>query len=259
MEPRPSLDNLKRTFVPPAELGTSRPRNVRLTAGGQAVVAATVVLLLAAMGVGTGMYRTAVRQAGERRAMAVEGVDTSGVVTRLWRGTDKEKQPWVSYRFAADGREFEGRVRISLSRWKSLQAGSPVPVRYLLSDPSRNFAAGRPPGVLPLWAPFVVAAAFCLLGVLCVVLIQIQRRLLMEGRVAPAVVTGHATHHTSHGGTFRSMTYMFPLLSGAAAKGKSNASGKLPVIGSVICVVYDPERPRRNQPYPLSLVRASRG
>jgi hypothetical protein len=50
------------------------------------------------------------------------------------------------------------------------------------------------------------------------------------------------------------MTYEFPLLSGAVASGKAGTSAKPPAIGSVICVIYDPESPKRNAVYPLSLV-----
>jgi hypothetical protein len=120
-------------------------------------------------------------------------------------------------------------------------------------------AAGVTPGAIPRWLPFVVAAAIAAIGMLCVYLIHIQRTLLMEGRAAPAVVTGHAKHQTPHGGTQRSLTYTFSLLSGATASGKSGTSSKPPAIGSVICVLYDPERPRRSMPYPLPLVRPARG
>jgi hypothetical protein len=119
-------------------------------------------------------------------------------------------------------------------------------------------ARGAPPGGLPLWLPFVVAAAIAVLGVSCAFLLRKHRVLLMDGRAAPAIVTSHKKVHTTHGGTHRSMTYTFPLLSGASATGTSPTSSKPPGIGTVICVLYDPERPRRSMPYPLPLVRIAR-
>lgn len=258
MGPRPPLESLQRTFVPPPELGTSRPRDVRLTGGGRAVVVATVILFMTALGVGTVMFRMAVRQADERRAFAGDGIDTTGDVVRLWRGSDEHKQPWVSYRYSAEGRAYEGRTKIGSSKWKALQVGSTVPVRYLRSDPGQSLAAGVRPDALPLWLPFVFGGAIAVMGALCIALIRVQRRLLMEGRAAPAIVTAHKKVHTSHGGTHRSMTYTFPLLSGATAVGKAGTSSKPPAIGAVICVLYDPERPRRSMPYPLQLVRPRR-
>jgi hypothetical protein len=39
------------------------------------------------------------------------------------------------------------------------------------------------------------------------------------------------------------------------ASGKSGTSSKPPAVGTVICVVYDPDRPSRNRVYPLALVK----
>ena len=45
------------------------------------------------------------------------------------------------------------------------------------------------------------------------------------------------------------------LLSGAVRKGHSSANKRsVPAVGSVICVIYDPDNPRRNAVYPFSLV-----
>jgi hypothetical protein len=45
------------------------------------------------------------------------------------------------------------------------------------------------------------------------------------------------------------------VLSGATSTGKAGTSSKPPAIGTVITVVYDPDRPARSQVYPVSLVR----
>ena len=74
-------------------------------------------------------------------------------------------------------------------------------------------------------------------------------RLLAEGRPAPGRVTGFKKADEA----FR-VQYEFRLLNGALAKGKVNRS-KPPVVGAPLCVLYDPENPRRNALYPLSLVR----
>jgi hypothetical protein len=51
------------------------------------------------------------------------------------------------------------------------------------------------------------------------------------------------------------MRYEFSVLSGAVVSGRRSSSSKPPEIGSTIWVLYDPERPKLNRPYPLSLVR----
>jgi hypothetical protein len=112
----------------------------------------------------------------------------------------------------------------------------------------------RPGGGMPLWLPFLVAAGVAALGGLCLRELHRQRRLLTEGRAAPAVVTKHTDTKDSHGGKHKTITYDFPLLNGAMRTGTSGTSSKPPAVGSVICVVYDPDVPTRNKVYPLSLV-----
>jgi hypothetical protein len=94
-------------------------------------------------------------------------------------------------------------------------------------------------------------------GLLCLYAVRRERQLLENGRPAAAIVTGQRKHRSSEGGTHRSITYEFRLLSGASGKGTSSTSSKPPAIGSVICVVYDPDRPRRSKPYPFQFFRAS--
>jgi hypothetical protein len=108
-------------------------------------------------------------------------------------------------------------------------------------------------GDLPLWAPLAAAAAIASLGTLCLLALHRERNFLAEGRVSPAVVTGHRVQKSQHG-THRTMTYEFQLLNGAVRTGKGGTSDKPPAVGSVICVVYDPESPRRNRVYPFTLV-----
>jgi hypothetical protein len=86
----------------------------------------------------------------------------------------------------------------------------------------------------------------------------------MEGRPAPAIVTKYSRVYRrmriaaqgpvgmSHKNRF---FYDFPLLSGAIAQGKSDPQKRTPEIGSVICVLYDPNNPKRNMPYPAGLVK----
>jgi hypothetical protein len=231
---------------------------VRLTGGGRALLAVAALLLAAAVGAGAGLFRAAVRQDDDRRAFARDAIVTSADVVRLWRGSDEHKTPWVAYRYAVDGRSFEGRTKMGSAAWKKLQVGATLPVRYLRADPGRNLAAGVQSGGIPIWLPFLIAGALASVSGLFYAGIRVQRRLLAEGRAAPAIVTGHTKTHTSHGGTHRSMAYTFPLLSGATVAGKSSTSSKPPGIGSIICVLYDPERPRRSIPYPLPLVRPAR-
>ena len=245
-----------RTDRTTAELTHSRPRDVALTGGGRALVVFAVVLFMAAIGTGVGMYTAAVRHAGERRAILEQGVTTTGVVTRLQSDGDDRRR--VGYEFGVNDRVVRGERQVSGARRQTLKVGSPIDVRYLPSDPTANELDGRPRSGIPIALPFVLAPTIAAFGVLCLVRVHRQRRLLSEGRVASATVTGHVKHHSSHGGTHGSITFTFPLLSGAMALGKSGASSKPLALGSVVTIVYDPDQPGRNAVYPFSLVKPAR-
>jgi hypothetical protein len=244
-----------RRFVPPPGLNRSRPREVRLTAAGKALVVVAVLCFAGAVFAGVAMQRVALRQAAARQRMVEKGVVVDGEVIRLWRGSGDSKEPWVAYRFEAGARAYAGQSTISLSRWRALKPGAVLAIRYVPDAPEQNILAGRRRGAMPLWLPSLVAVALAALGWLCLFALRKERRLLMEGRPAPAVVLKHTKVHGAHGSTHRSMTYQFPLLNGAIATGKSATSSKPPAVGSVITVVYDPDRPKRSKPYPMSLVR----
>lgn len=250
------MEDARDAFVAPAPLTASRPRDVRLTAGGWTLVVLAVLLFAAAVGAGIGMYGVTQRQAEERRAIVADGVMTTGAVTRLW--TDGDNRRKVRYEFAADGRAVSGEQRVSTERRRTLQVGSRLDVRYLPSNPAVNDLGGAPRSGMPMALPFIVAPIIAGVGALCLWQVHRQRRLLSDGRVAPGVVTGHSKHRSSHGGTHRSITFTFPLLSGATASGRSGVSSTPPAIGSAITVVYDPDQPTRSAVYPFSLVRPAR-
>jgi len=246
------LSELLRTFVAPPRLSHSRPRAVALKPAGRALVAVALLLFTVAIGVAVVFPAQVRRDARNRQALLDSGVMTSGGVTRLWSNGDDKRR--VRYRFVVDGRVYEGDARVSAQRRTTLDIGTPIPVRYVPGDPNVNDLGGTPRSTLPIGVPFVIAAAVAAFGVICLLAVNYQRQLLIEGRAAPAIVTDIKKRHTSHGGTHRSIRYQFPLLSGATGAGKASASNKLPAIGSVICVVYDPDRPTRSMVYPFALV-----
>ena len=228
---------------------------MRLTAAGWVVRVASLSLLAAALVVFVTMSSLASRQANDRRLLAETSIETTAEVTRLWRNEGRSRQPWVAYRFTLSDRVFEREAEIRLARWRTLHVGSPLPIRFPAAYPERSLPRGWEAQAMPLWLPFLVSAAIAAGGVACLLWLNAERRLVSEGRAAPAIVTKITKHHTSHGGTYRDVRYEFPLLSGAIWSGKSRAERKPPAVGSVICVLYDPDHPRRSLPYPVRLVR----
>jgi hypothetical protein len=237
-------------WTPPDGLGYSSLRPVRLTGGGIALLVVAAMMLLGAVAAGIGLGTTARRQAKDHRLLQEQGVNTEAQITRVWRSSGKDSQHLVSYRFTVQEREHVARKGVPARIWQTLKTGSSLPVRYLPSDPKVNHPSEWSDTPMPPWLPYLVAGALVAGAFGCTIPLRIQMRLLTEGRPAQGIVTAH--RRTKDGTILR---YEFVLLNGATAKGRGGQSRHPAAIGSRICVLYDPENPRRNAPYPLSLVK----
>ncbi|MGA2268405.1 MAG: DUF3592 domain-containing protein [Bryobacteraceae bacterium] len=239
-------------WKPPDGLGYSGLRPVQLTGGGIALVVVAAALLLGAVAAGIGLGMTASRQGKEHRLLSEQGVNTDARITRLWRSGGKDRQYLVAYRFTVQERAYDMRKKVPSRIWQKLTAGSSLPVRFLPSNPKVNHPSGWNDTPMPPWVPYLVFGGLAAIACLCAIQLRNQMQLLTEGRPAPGIVTGQ--RRTKDGTVIR---YEFVLLNGATAKGRGQ-SRRPPAIGSQICVLYDPENPRRNAPYPLSLVKLTR-
>ena len=134
-------------------------------------------------------------------------------------------------------------------------------VRYVPREPELNIPAwGRPSGV-PIWVPFLVAAQLAGGGLLIFARLSLQRRILSEGRAAPGLITyvgkvQRGPHGNNLGQKFR---YEFLLLSGSIRQGKGGPVKNPPAVGTPICVLYDPDNPKKNIPYPVRWARLVHG
>ena len=203
-------------------------------------------------GPGIGLGTTARQQAKDHRLLQEQGVNTDAQITRVWRSTGKDQQHWVSYRFTVQERTYTARKGVPPRIWQTLRAGSSLPVRFLPSNPKVNHPIEWDDTPMPNWVPYLVFAALVGTASALAMRLRKQMQLLTEGRPAPGIVTGH--RRTKNGTIIR---YEFQLMNGATAKGRSQ-SRRPPAIGAPICVLYDPENPRRNAPYPLCLVKLTR-
>jgi hypothetical protein len=254
MSSRQELQELRRNWTPPDGLERSRPREIRATAGGVALVALAAAIFAAALAAGIGLEVLAGRQREVQRRLRDEGAAVSAEVVRLWRARDDHRQPWFAYRFTTNGRVVEGASKVNLAAWRQLAVGSSVEMRYVPSAPEFNYPLGFPPRPMPAVLPYAAAAALAGLGALPLVVLRGQRRLLSEGRAARAVVTRHSKDQ--HGTIAH---YEFATLGGTIVAGKAGPTRKPLAIGSTLCVLYDPEHPSSNAAYPLWLVTPVRG
>ena len=236
-------------WIPPDSLGYSSLRPVRLTTTGKALIVAAVTLAIGAMALGVFLGRKVRREAAERALLRDQGIAAEAVVTRVWRGGENNSEHRLTYRFEYGGRTYSRSVGTPVGIWRALAPGADLPVRFVPSRPSMSHPVAWSSKELPLWFPYLLAAMVTVPAFLLPIPVRREARLLAEGRPAPGRVIGFKKTDKSV-----RVQYEFCLLNGSIAKGKVNRS-KPPVEGAPLCVLYDPENPRRNAPYPLSLVR----
>jgi hypothetical protein len=217
----------------------------------------TIAFLLFAGAATSGplLYGASLRQAAARERFAQNSVVTSGEVVRLRRDDDNNRR--VTYRFVVNGHAYEGTAGVSSGRARTLTVGGPIGVRYLPDNPASHRLDGARGDRLPLAIAFVVPVMLLAVGGSLLWMVNRQRWLLTEGRVAQGVVLTHKSHKSSHGTNSVSVSYQFPLLDGRLVTGKSTFYKNTPPIGTTVQVLYDPERPGRSAVYPFGYVRAA--
>ncbi len=250
MDRKEQLAEMLRTWKQPKELAGPLPRPVRLAAQGRVLAVASAILFIigAVAGVATGLQASAEAQLQQR--LRKEGVTADAVITRLWqiRGRHNTLDK-VSYQFNFNGTIYGGVSSAPRKIWRELRTGSNLPIAFLPSAPGVSQPNGWPNPPTPMWLPFLVGILLPGLGVLLLAPILQQRRLLAEGRAAPAIVTGVGRPRNRV-----LVDYAFALPAGAVIQGKRGQPRNYPNIGDTICVLYDPADPRRSAPFPLPLV-----
>jgi hypothetical protein len=238
---------------PPHGLGYSSLRPVRLTAAGRGLLVAAVVMLLGGMVAGFLLDRTSRRQNIEANLLADQGVRTTAQITRVWRtgGSAKnrnaEARNRVSYTFEHAGQRYSHSTQAPYKIWQNLQAGQNLEIRYVAERPEISHPVawgGRP---LAAWAAYLVGGMLMMMAPLFLLPLRCQYTLLAEGRPAPGRITEIKKADKS-----MLVKFEFRLLNGAMAKGKANVA-KAPV--EPLCVLYEPDNPRRCALYPMSLVK----
>jgi hypothetical protein len=246
---------MRSTSTLPQELYRSRPRPVRLSGAGRALAVTAVLLCLAAPVIAVLLHRETVTDSANRSALLRRALIVNGAVARVHRDSKNSKRSTVGYQFRVNGEVFENEAKLPSDRARAFKVGSPLPIRYLAENPDVNIPDGVLYSVPPVALGYILAPLPLGLGLAFWLVLRYQRRLLTDGRAAMAVITSVTTSRGQHGESIRHVHYEFQLLSGVAHSGAVQTREKVPEVGSSVAVLYDDERPYRNRPYPLSLVR----
>jgi hypothetical protein len=244
----------------PREIRIAVPRPVRLTTSGIGLLAIAVLVIA---GGGAFSVDTAIQGdrhdkefAARMKRLRTEGAEIEGTVTRLWISNGRFRDHYVVSRYRVGSLVYERQFRISPKHWDGLQVGSAISVRYLPSDPSASFPSADPPREIASWPfPIFLGVILVACGAVLFAMVLRDRNLLVNGRHAPAFVTSWGRASRASASYFA--YYEFHLPDGTKCTGSFYAGKDQPTSGTVICILYLPERPRRNAKYPLSLAEVA--
>jgi len=243
MEPSPTLG---RPATLPIELTGPLPRKVRSSPGGiQSAFFAAAVVALALAGTSWVAMR-GVHEFQNREALRSEGVEATGQVTGFSHTGKHNGILVVQYSFLVNGISFPGKADVPRQLERDVKGSSTLPIRYVPANPAVSHPADWDEplfsAVVPLMFPILPVAV----GIMMLVSGNKERRLLAEG--LPAIATITKSYRLSKGG-YKS-NYEFRTEDGGVGTGTNSFAGP-PEIGTTFCVIYFPQNPRRNLPYPL--------
>jgi hypothetical protein len=246
----PTYTRMNEGWEAPPELTGPLPRKAKWTKAGRInrYVAAFVVVfgLLIVLGVLGNLLGA--------HQLKTEPKEAEGSVTRKWTqsGRGTTTYHYVRYSFAVAGQTYRGEAHVPKAKWQELSTGSALEVRYVPSNPSNNRAViAFEPVTMPNWVPLVVFAVWILFIWLSLYDVRKESALLQYGQPAAGlVVTDNRGKRIPKYGWITG--YEFQLPDGSMRKGTVQRD-RTWMKGQTVCILYDPNRPRRNRIYPLKM------
>jgi hypothetical protein len=249
------------------ELTAPPPRVVRHRDGYGAGCALWVIRLfiLPHMFVGLWLFGTALTTTVQYVRVLAVGVECEGHVDKKTaeKGSKGHIYYWVDYAYPVNGVEHGGRVRVDEDVYNGLNAGDPVPVRTLESDPEKSpwpriGTQSAPMDVLGAWGIALFWNGVMSAGIWFLYVRPWRaRRLIRYGEPTVGMIRSWAPQPTK-GGTEYKLTYDYtaPDASGLPTPrtGKMTTQRKEATDykpARAVTVVYDPEKPWRSVLYAL--------
>lgn len=246
----------------PSELTGPLPRKLRATGSGIYFALASLTFLAIAVAGALWGAMNAMQKTQYRAALRRDSSVTSGEITRMRKGKNFDV---VYYTFTVNEASFIGKAEVPWQLRGSLRGSNQLPIRYLPANPDVNHPAAWEWSLL-YWLPlstdvihmpdfspelqwFFAPLIFGPVGIVFLMALQSERRLLTEG--APAV--GSVTKCSRGARGSYSLEYEFRTDDGSVTKGRS--AGDRKEIGAGLCVLYLPQDPQRNRLYPSSNFR----
>ena len=187
---------------------------------------------------------TTFQQLREREALRRDGRETAGEIAKLWspgRGTHTK----VRYSFTVNGILYTGEAQVPDRYIRSLRQSSVLSIRYLPANPAVNNPSDWEWSVFQKLNSFVAAVLMLVFGIVLFMPLQGERKLSANG----APVSGIITNCSMRGRGGFLVKYEFRTQNGTVMKGSGWSQNALET-GASICVLYMPQNPNQNQPYP---------
>jgi hypothetical protein len=179
----------------------------------------------------------------DRIALGRDGRIVAGLITMIW--TTRAPNEWVKYTFTVDGVTLSGKAQIPKELKGRLRESDTILVRFLPANPEINHPDGWE------WSVYSYSIIFCLMVITSAISISImvillrERRLVRKGVITLGVVT--SCKQNKH--AIPRIEYEFSTEDGRSFVG-SGDSIITEQKGASILVIYLPQNPRRNVPYP---------
>jgi hypothetical protein len=228
----------------PPELSGSVPRSVGLSDRSRSMPV-VLTLLIGATVISWSLYgKHIVHQTQERSVLRAQGVEVQAEVTSLKRAG---RGPYVvKYSFAANGQNISGLAEVPPGSLGSLPESGLIAVRYLPLNPSINHPSGWEWSPSSEWLLIVMLTGLLILCSVTTSGVYTDRKLLIWGMPATGIVTNCARSRGVY-----SVKYEFRTEDGELVKGSGQSLGRREA-GECIWILFLPQNPRRNGPYPLS-------
>jgi hypothetical protein len=162
------------------------------------------------------------------------------------RGRDEK----LKYSFSVVGQNYTGETRVPIGHLNAVAYSDGLQIRYLPADPNVNHPADWE--WTPEWGQIVFIPLMFGMGLFLLAAVLIERQVVANGIPVNASITACSANGK---GGYR-VTYEFRAEDGTEMQG-TGWSASDQEVGSRICVLYLPQNPKRNQPYPGQLVEVA--
>jgi hypothetical protein len=237
------------------ELVGPPPRRVELTGSGTALAIVTAVIIAIAIIFTCFITAEAARQLQLRTVLRSGGDETVAKIDKLHQPYALKE--YVDYTFIADGKTYSGKAIVPLDIYHTIKSANSLTIRYLPENPELNHPVDWEWSVMSEWDPIftvsLVAGLLCLLFPLSQMLFE--RRVAAEGVATIGVVTKCSV--SGRGGEFVNLKYDFRTQDGTSMRGRGDFQTRQEIDVRIL-VLYLPQKPKQNIPYPQSAWRIAK-